>query len=163
MLFLIMGDQGDIFCFLIVIGTNSIVCIPPYVACLLCCCPKYIVYNCSFMMMPPSGSIHVYSTTGLVSVPIPSMVHSTTSPGFKNFGGVKPIPAPAGVPVAMMVPGFNVMPFESSLTMWSIPKISSSVLLSCLSSPLTRDWIKLWRIWDIFHCGDTWSHWEKSV
>ncbi len=53
-----------------------------------------------------------YSTTGLVSVPIPSMVHSTTSPGFKNFGGVKPIPAPAGVPVAMMVPGFNVMPFE---------------------------------------------------
>ena len=51
-----------------------------------------------------------YSTTGFFSVPIPSITHSTTSPGLRNLGGSKPIPTPAGVPVAMMVPAFRVMP-----------------------------------------------------
>ena len=62
-----------------------------------------------------------YSTTGFFSVPIPSIMHSTTSPGLRNLGGSKPIPTPAGVPVAMMVPAFKVMPRLSSLTTSAIP------------------------------------------
>jgi lysophospholipase len=37
--------------------------------------------------------------------PSPSMPASMTSPGFRNRGGVRPIPTPAGVPVATMSPG----------------------------------------------------------
>ena len=33
----------------------------------------------------------------------------TTSPFFRNFGGLKPMPTPAGVPVAMTSPGSSVM------------------------------------------------------
>ena len=56
-------------------------------------------------------------------LPIPSTIHSTSSPDFKNTGGVNPMPTPDGVPVEMMVPAFRVMPLESSLMMWSMPKI----------------------------------------
>lgn len=44
---------------------------------------------------------------------MPSMEHSTTSPGFRNFGGSKPMPTPDGVPVEMMVPGSSVMPEDN--------------------------------------------------
>lgn len=67
------------------------------------------------------GNSLPYSTTGFFSVPIPSIMHSTTSPGLRNLGGSKPIPTPAGVPVAMMVPAFRVMPRLSSLTTSAIP------------------------------------------
>ena len=39
---------------------------------------------------------------------MPSMAHSTVSPDWRNLGGSKPMPTPAGVPVAMMVPGSSV-------------------------------------------------------
>ena len=45
-----------------------------------------------------------HSTIGLVIRPIPSISQVTTSPVFKNFGGSNPIPTPAGVPIAMIVP-----------------------------------------------------------
>ena len=38
------------------------------------------------------------------------MAHSTVSPDWRNLGGSKPMPTPAGVPVAMMVPGSSVIP-----------------------------------------------------
>ena len=48
--------------------------------------------------------------TSLVSLPMPSISQVTTSPAFRNLGGSKPIPTPAGVPMAMMVPACKVMP-----------------------------------------------------
>src|SRR3546814_476644 len=42
------------------------------------------------------------ATTGLRSMPIFSISHSTTSPGHRNSCGSRPAPTPAGVPVAMM-------------------------------------------------------------
>ena len=48
------------------------------------------------------------ATTGFVSVPMPSMVIETSSPGFSSRGGSKYRPTPAGVPVAMIVPGSSV-------------------------------------------------------
>lgn len=69
---------------------------------------------------------------------MPSMAHSTTSPGFRNFGGSKPMPTPEGVPVEMMVPGSSVMPEDSSSMMSAMEVISRSVVESYRSSPLTR-------------------------
>ena len=52
--------------------------------------------------------------TVLVRVPMPSMLHATSSPGCSHFGGSKPMPTPAGVPMEMIVPGRSVMPWLSS-------------------------------------------------
>ncbi len=49
------------------------------------------------------------------------------------------MPTPAGVPIEIMVPAFKAIPLESSLTTWSMPKISIDVLLSCRSSPFTLE------------------------
>ena len=43
--------------------------------------------------------------TGFSSTPMPSISMRTTSPAFRYFGGVKPMPTPTGVPVAMTSPG----------------------------------------------------------
>ena len=53
--------------------------------------------------------------TVFLNTPIPSTTQTTSSPSFRNFLGLKPIPTPAGVPVAIMSPGFKVTPFENSL------------------------------------------------
>ena len=66
----------------------------------------------------------------LVILPIPSISQVTVSPGFKKFGGTKPMPTPAGVPVAIMVPAFSVIPCDNSEIMCAISKISRLVLLS---------------------------------
>ena len=73
----------------------------------------------------------------LRSTPIFSIWHSTTSPGFRNLGGSKPMPTPEGVPVAMMVPGSRVMPEDSSWIIASMPVMRRSVVESCRSSPFT--------------------------
>ena len=39
------------------------------------------------------------------SSPMPEIAIRTVSPDFRNFGGLKPMPTPAGVPVAMRSPG----------------------------------------------------------
>ena len=83
----------------------------------------------------------IYSPTVFLSVPIPSIIHSTASPVSRNFGGTNPMPTPAGVPVAMIVPAFKVMPFVSSQITSSIPWIKSPVLEFWRSSPFTYDWI----------------------
>ena len=80
--------------------------------------------------------VHNYTIVFLIH-PIPSIPHSTTSPGFRNLGGIIPIPTPAGVPMAMMVPGFNVMPADNSAITWGISKMNISVLLFCRSTSLT--------------------------
>ena len=41
----------------------------------------------------------------LLRRPSPLISTVTRSPGFMNLGGLKPMPTPAGVPVAMMSPG----------------------------------------------------------
>ena len=41
--------------------------------------------------------------------PMLDIVTLTTSPFFKNLGGLKPMPTPAGVPVAIISPGLKVM------------------------------------------------------
>ena len=43
--------------------------------------------------------------TGFSSTPMPAISILTVSPCFRYFGGLKPIPTPTGVPVAMMSPG----------------------------------------------------------
>ena len=45
---------------------------------------------------------------------MPSMLQATSSPGCSHFGGSKPMPTPAGVPMEMIVPGSRVMPRLSS-------------------------------------------------
>ena len=52
--------------------------------------------------------------TTFTSSPIPPIPHRTTSPFFRNFGGSMPIATPPGVPVAMIVPAFSVIPCDSS-------------------------------------------------
>ena len=37
--------------------------------------------------------------------PMPSISTRTTSPAFRNCGGLRPMPTPAGVPVAITSPG----------------------------------------------------------
>lgn len=65
-----------------------------------------------------------------------SIVISTTSPGQRNFGGLKPIPTPSGVPVAMISPGSNVMPEERVEISLATEKIKSVVLPSWRSGHL---------------------------
>src|SRR4051812_1347375 len=54
---------------------------------------------------------HAY-TTVLLSVPRPEIEMSIMSPALRKRGGSKPMPTPAGVPVAMMSPGFNLIPAD---------------------------------------------------
>ena len=53
----------------------------------------------------PTGSGGAPCTTGFDSSPIPSIAMRTVSPSARNRGGSNPAPTPAGVPVAMRVPG----------------------------------------------------------
>jgi hypothetical protein len=58
----------------------------------------------------------------------------TTSPERSHFGGEKPMPTPAGVPVAMMSPGSSVRPREQVSISVGMSKIMSRVIASCRSS-----------------------------
>ena len=57
--------------------------------------------------MPPTrdGGHAGAPRTRFSSTPMPSISMRTTSPAFRYRGGLKPMPTPAGVPVAMMSPG----------------------------------------------------------
>ena len=61
-----------------------------------------------------------------------------TSPGTRYLGGLKPMPTPAGVPVAMMSPGISVTPAEMVAMMVGTSKMRSRVLAFCRSSPLIQ-------------------------
>ena len=73
----------------------------------------------------------------LVSLPIFSISQVTMSPDLRNFGGLKPMPTPAGVPVAMIVPASRVMPCDSSAMISEMECSRYFVLLFWRSSPLT--------------------------
>ena len=73
-----------------------------------------------------------------VSVPSPDTLISIESPSFRKFGGFNPSPTPAGVPVASTSPGCSVCASLIVLMRYGIEKIKSSVVASCLNSPLTR-------------------------
>ena len=77
------------------------------------------------------------SAPGSPAAPMPSISIRTTSPGFRNRGGLKPMPTPTGVPVAMMSPGFRVMPALIVSMIVGMSKIRSAVVAFCRSSPLT--------------------------
>ena len=49
------------------------------------------------------------------------------------------MPTPAGVPVAMMVPGSRVMPEDNSSMISAMEVMRRSVVESCRSSPLIRE------------------------
>ena len=51
----------------------------------------------------------VAHSTGFSSTPMPATSTRTTSPFFRNTGGLKPMPTPTGVPVAITSPGSSVM------------------------------------------------------
>ena len=88
---------------------------------------------------PPVQRVVLVSnySTGLCKLPIFSMVQVTSCPFFKNFGGSKPAPTPAGVPVAIISPASSVIPSESSWIICSMPVIICVVLPLCLFSPST--------------------------
>src|SRR5688500_1804832 len=70
------------------------------------------------------------------------MLNSTTSPGFRYWGGFMPRPTPDGVPVAITSPGSRVMNLLTSLTNLSTPKIKSLVFASCTFLPFNDDEIE---------------------
>jgi hypothetical protein len=53
------------------------------------------------------------AATGLVSVPMPSIVQLATSPGFMKIGGLRAEPTPAGLPVEIRSPGRSVRMFDA--------------------------------------------------
>jgi hypothetical protein len=55
-----------------------------------------------------AGYAGPWAATGLVSVPMPSIVTLTVSPGRRKTGGLRKTPTPGGVPVAMMSPTSQV-------------------------------------------------------
>ena len=72
--------------------------------------PRYDLTGGSRAPVPPAGSSS--PTTGIVSVPIPSMVASITSPGCRKRCSPRtavPIPTPPEVPLLITSPGKRVM------------------------------------------------------
>ena len=65
--------------------------------------------GCIFMLLRRHT---ISSSMPFRKIPRPVADTSTTSPGFKYFGGSKRAPAPVGVPVTMMSPGCKVMNVE---------------------------------------------------
>ena len=55
------------------------------------------------------------SAMRFVKVPRPFTEIATVSPGWRYTGGFRPMPTPAGVPVARTSPGINVCPSDTVL------------------------------------------------
>ena len=60
----------------------------------------------------PVGGSHPAATIGLRSLPTRAISISTVSPGWRNTGGLRPMPTPGGVPVKIRSPGFRVQTLE---------------------------------------------------
>ena len=75
----------------------------------------------------------------VLSVATPSMLHSTTSPGFKNSSSALGLPTatPPGAPVENMSPGSIGMKREKCSRISGSFQIWSRVLTRMRSSPLT--------------------------
>ena len=63
------------------------------------------------------------ATTGFRSSPTPSISTSTSSPGFKNTGGLPTTPTPGGVPVKIKSPGSSVTTCDRYAISCGISKI----------------------------------------
>src|SRR5271155_5455655 len=68
------------------------------------------------------------STIRFSRTPMPPISIRTTSPPLRNLGGLKPMPTPAGVPVAITSPGCSVMPADSVSMILGMSKINKPVL-----------------------------------
>ena len=75
------------------------------------------------------ASVFLYFTV-FFKVPMGSIVISTVSPFLRNLGGLKPIPTPCGVPVAITSPGRRVIPSDNSAISLGMEKIRSCVFPS---------------------------------
>src|SRR4051812_5999670 len=82
--------------------------------------------------------LHRGQTQRFSSSPMPEIEMRTVSPAFRKRGGSKPMPTPAGVPVAMMSPGRRVVPAEIVAIRVGMSKMRSRVLALWRSSPLTQ-------------------------
>src|ERR1700726_2301823 len=95
--------------------------------------------NLRFLQRAHAASAFSTSATiGFDSVPMPSIVTSTTSPGFIQTGGFLAAPTPPGVPITSTSPASRVMQADNSSTVSATPKIMSHVLALCISAPLRR-------------------------
>lgn len=72
-----------------------------------------------------------------LTVPMPPISTSTTSPLFRKFGGFMNKPTPPGVPVMISDPLCSVCPWLQKAINFLTLKHRSSVLPLCLTSPLT--------------------------
>src|SRR4029078_7584475 len=79
----------------------------------------------------------VAARIGVVKVPMPSISIVTTSPGFRNSGGLRPAPTPSGVPLEITSPGYSVNVDVRKRTMCASSQIRFFVLPSCFTTPLT--------------------------
>ena len=68
---------------------------------------------------------------------MPSISQTTVSPGWRKRGGFSPMPTPAGVPVARMVPGRSVVPWLKMESASAMLVMKLAVVLLCRSSSLT--------------------------
>ena len=89
---------------------------------------------------PAAGLTHAAgaATTVFLSVPMPSISTSTTSPGFRNTCGDMAKPTPAGVPVEITSPGWSVITDEMYETIFATSKMRYFVFDRCRTSPFTR-------------------------
>ena len=103
------------------------------------------------------------ATMWLHKVPMPSMVVSITSPGWRNSGGVRAKPTPAGVPVAMMSPGSSVRGRPLGDDRRDIEKhVRRRVFL--LDGAIHREAQgERLRIGNLIRRHDDWSHWTGAV
>jgi hypothetical protein len=85
------------------------------------------------------------------------------SPARSQRGGVKPMPTPAGVPVAMTSPGCSVMPREQVSISVGMSKIMSFVRPSWRSSPLTQPRTRVSRRVEFVGGGDPRAHRAEGV
>src|SRR3984957_821689 len=86
----------------------------------------------------PNGGHVERSTISFSSTPMPPISMRTTSPPLRYFGGSKPTPTPAGVPVAITSPGCSVIPADNVSMILGMSKINKRVFELCRSSPLTE-------------------------
>jgi len=85
-----------------------------------------------------AGVLAAHTTLPVIGVP----VKSSTLDGLDAL--LSTVQMPAGVPVAMMSPGYSVITAEAISIIPGMSSTRSRVLACCLSSPLTQSFISSW-------------------
>ena len=102
-------------------------------------CESLIRYRINQYILAGTVMQENYSSilTGFESRPSPSISMTQLSPSARNFGGLRCIPTPPGVPVRITSPALSVQICETQLMMNGMSKIKNFVFESCiLSSPI---------------------------